>query len=105
MTPAARLGDPTSHGGTLTSGSPDVFVNSRPAVRVGDAHACPMQQPIPPSPAPAPHVGGSVLPGAPPKVLINGRPPCVEGQVLQCAVPLPPPNTVAAGSSDVFYGS
>lgn len=41
MRPAARVTDPTLHGGPLLTGAPSVLINGKPAVRVGDAHLCP----------------------------------------------------------------
>jgi uncharacterized Zn-binding protein involved in type VI secretion len=34
--PVIRLGDPGSHGGTVTTGSPDTTANGIPVARVGD---------------------------------------------------------------------
>lgn len=41
MSAVARLGDAGSHGGTIITASPDVFVNDKPVARVGDLYACP----------------------------------------------------------------
>src|SRR6185436_7787133 len=67
--PAARQGDPTTHGGAITQGSPNVFIGGRPAARQNDFASCP--QSIPGDP-PAPHVGGPVAGGSA-TVFINGR--------------------------------
>jgi uncharacterized Zn-binding protein involved in type VI secretion len=40
MAKAIRIGDPGSHGGSVTSGSPDVIVNGKAVARVGDTYAC-----------------------------------------------------------------
>jgi uncharacterized Zn-binding protein involved in type VI secretion len=69
LAPAARQGDPTSHGGTITQGSPNVFIGGRPAARQGDFASCPQVQPGNP---PTPHVGGPITGGSA-TVLINGR--------------------------------
>jgi uncharacterized Zn-binding protein involved in type VI secretion len=52
MPPAARMFDQTSHPGFVAQGSPDVFVHSMPAARMGDKHVCmfpPLAGPHPPS--------------------------------------------------------
>ena len=70
MPPAARVGDPTSHGNPLTPlvpvmGSPDVLIGKQPAWRAGmDVHVCPLSN------GPQPHVGGNVPVGSL-SVLIN----------------------------------
>ena len=38
----ARLGDTSSHGGTIITGSVTAFVNGRPVARMGDMHVCPI---------------------------------------------------------------
>jgi len=40
--PQARLGDMTSHGGTIITGSLTTMVNGRPVARMGDMHVCPI---------------------------------------------------------------
>lgn len=40
--PQARLGDRSSHGGTIITGSLTTMVNGRPAARMGDMHVCPL---------------------------------------------------------------
>jgi uncharacterized Zn-binding protein involved in type VI secretion len=67
--PAARAGDPTTHSGAVTQGSPNVFIGGRPAARRGDAASCP--QSVPGNP-PVPHAGG-VISGGSATVRINGR--------------------------------
>lgn len=39
--PQARLGDITSHGGTIVTGAERTLVDRMPAARMGDLHACP----------------------------------------------------------------
>jgi len=61
-----------------TSGSPDVFVNDIPAVRVGDsyaAHEC--------TSCPAPDHGPKQSAGSP-TVFINGRPAALIDAVIDC---------------------
>lgn len=40
--PYVVLGDPTSSGGTVITGSPSVRINGVPVVRVGDQATCPV---------------------------------------------------------------
>jgi uncharacterized Zn-binding protein involved in type VI secretion len=40
--PQARLGDTSTHGGTIITGSLTTMINGRPAARMGDMHACPI---------------------------------------------------------------
>ncbi len=40
--PQARLGDISSHGGTIISGSVTAFANGKPVARMFDLHACPI---------------------------------------------------------------
>jgi uncharacterized Zn-binding protein involved in type VI secretion len=41
--PAARVGDPTAHGGIITGPDvPTVLIGGMPATTLGDMHACPM---------------------------------------------------------------
>lgn len=70
---AARAGDRTSHGGTVTApASPNVFIQGLPAARVNDRVACPL------STGGLPHVGGPILSGSG-TVFINGRPAARAG--------------------------
>lgn len=40
--PLARLGDGSSHGGTIISGASRTLINGKPAARKGDLHSCPI---------------------------------------------------------------
>ncbi len=42
MRPQARLGDVSSHGGTIITGSVTTLVNGRPVARMCDLHVCPI---------------------------------------------------------------
>ena len=92
--PAARLGDPTAHGGAVTSGNPTVLIGGQPAATVGDLHVCPLC-------SPGPHVGGPVSVGAP-TVLIGGRPAARVGDACVCAAPAP--DVIVAGCPTVLIG-
>ncbi len=88
--PAARMGDPTAHGGVIAAGCMTVLIGGKPAARAGDMHTCPMVNPtVPPAPPP-PHVGGPIAMGSP-TVLIGGMPAARVGDTATCAGP---PDTI-----------
>ncbi|TKC89367.1 hypothetical protein FAZ69_10485 [Trinickia terrae] len=83
MPAAGRLGDPIAHGGSITSGSGDVFINGISAGYVGGSStACSI------------HGGGSVSSGAG-SVFINGNPAAIVGGSTGCGA------AVSNGSPDV----
>ena len=93
--PAGRLGDIGSNHGAwhpspITSGSGDVFINGKPAARVGDSLA-PHTKPKNP-----PH-GRSIAAGAS-QVFINGKPAARVGDAISCG------GTISSGSGNVFIG-
>jgi uncharacterized Zn-binding protein involved in type VI secretion len=75
MSMAARMGDPTAHGGSIVLGLPTVLIGGAPAARVTDMHACPM---VTPGLPPIPHVGGPILMGFP-MVLVGNLPQARDG--------------------------
>lgn len=82
MPPAARVGDPTGHPGTITGpGVPTVLIGGMPAAVVGDLHACSMPPLAGPHP-PTPIAKGSVT------VLIGGRPAARVGDLSGCGAPI-----------------
>ncbi|GAA4406764.1 PAAR domain-containing protein [Fodinibacter luteus] len=95
--PAARVGDPTSHGNPLGPGPgcPTVLIGGRPAWRAtSDAHSCPLYD------GPKPHVGGTVALGSV-TVLIGGLPASRVGdRVIEAAAP----NTITTGEVTVLIG-
>lgn len=96
-TPAARLGDMTSHGTALAPGpgSHNVLIGGKPAWRVGDMHICPLL-----NPGSVPHVGGQVAVGSM-TVLINGMPAARMGdKIIESA----PPNDIVMGEMTVLIG-
>ena len=95
--PAARLGDPTAHGGVVVLGFPMVIIGGMPAARIGDMHVCPMMTPGVP---PIPHVGGPVMLGSP-MVMIGGMPAARMGDMATCAGP---PDTIMMGCPTVLIG-
>ena len=96
--PAARMGDPTAHGGSIVLGFPTVLIGGQPAARVGDMHVCPM---ITPSVPPVPHVGGPVLPPGGVTVLIGGQPAARMGDMCVC---VGPPDSIIMGCPTVLIG-
>jgi len=100
--PAARVGDSTAHGGTITGpGCPTVLIGKMPAARVGDMQTCPMQDPMPPPSPPKPHVGGPIAMGSA-TVMIGKMPAARVGDTVTCASPVP--NTIAMGCPTVIIG-
>jgi uncharacterized Zn-binding protein involved in type VI secretion len=81
---AARVGDPTAHGGVLAPpGIPNVLIAGAPAMVVGPGiHPCPMPPPAGPHP-PGPLTG----PGSS-TVLIGGFPAARQGDMTACAAPI-----------------
>ena len=94
--PAARMGDMTLHGGTITAGFPTVLIGGQPAARVGDMHVCPMI-----TPPYIPHVGGPIITGAM-TVLIGGQPAARVDDMAICAGG--PPDAIAKGCPTVLIG-
>ncbi len=71
---------------------------SKPAARLTDMHACPMQTP---AVVPIPHVGGPIMFQGAPTVLINGLPAARVGDVAMC---VGPPDVIVAGSPTCLIG-
>lgn len=95
--PAARVGDPTSHGTPLAPGPgcPTVLIGGQPAYRcAADAHVCPLFD------GPKPHVGGVVAVGST-TVMINGLFAARQGDLV---VEAGPPNAILAGAPTVLIG-
>jgi uncharacterized Zn-binding protein involved in type VI secretion len=95
--PAARMGDPTAHGGTIVAGFPTVLIGGQPAARMTDMHICPM---VTPGTPPVPHVGGPVTLGSA-TVLIGNLPAARMGDMATC---VGPPDTIASGCMTVLIG-
>jgi len=87
MSAAARVGDITTHGGTITGpGASTVLIGGMPAAVAGDMHACslpPVSHPLTVSPFP----NGSAT------VMVSGRPalrttdPCLCGATAAVGAP------------------
>lgn len=71
--PQARLGDMSSHGGTIITGAMRTMVNGRPAARMGDLHVCPI-----PYHGVTPIITGSL------NTITEGRPNARMGDVTGC---------------------
>jgi uncharacterized Zn-binding protein involved in type VI secretion len=95
--PAARMGDPTAHGGVITVGFPQVLIGGQPAARMGDMHTCPM---VTPGTPPVPHVGGPIMLGSA-TVLIGGQPAARMGDMATC---VGPPDSILSGCPTVLIG-
>lgn len=92
--PAARLGDVTSHGGTVVLGAPTVLIGKMPAAGLGDMHVCPMVTGV------VPHVGGPVALGSM-GVLIAKKPAARVSDLSPC---VGPPDMPAMGCMTVLIG-
>lgn len=92
MPPAARVGDPTGHPGTVAGpGNATVLIAGQMSASAGDMHMCampPLAGPHPPSPFPM----GSAT------VLVGGRPALRLGDVAGCGAP------IVAGAPTVLIG-
>ena len=96
---AARLGDGTSHGGKIVSGSPNVFINNKPAATAISAHVCPNATKTNP---PIPHIGGPAIRPAKAAVFVNGVPAIRDGDKFFCNSS--PPAKARGGSRNVIIG-
>ncbi|WP_202302732.1 PAAR domain-containing protein [Dryocola clanedunensis] len=85
MQNAGRLGDPISHGGSITSGSGNVTINNIPAAMVSSAASCSI------------HGGSSVASGSG-TVFINNNPAARVGDTTGCGA------SISSGSGDVLIG-
>ncbi len=77
---AARMTDPTLHGGFIAFGEPTVLIGALPAARQFDPHICPLI--VPPLP---PHVGGFIATGSA-TVFIGGLAAARQFDICACAV-------------------
>ena len=96
--PAARLGDPTAHGGAIIVGCSTVLIGGQPAARVGDMHECPA---VTPGHPPIPHVGGPIIMGSP-TVIIGGMPAARMTDIAMCTGPVA---IILAGCRNVLIGA
>ena len=81
MPPAARIGDPTGHPGSIVGpGVATVLISGQPASVVGDVHACSF-------PPPASHPPTAIAKGSA-TVLIGKRPAARVGDIAGCGAPI-----------------
>jgi uncharacterized Zn-binding protein involved in type VI secretion len=83
MAKVVRVGDPGSHGGAVSTGSPDVTANGQAVARVGDTYNCPEH-------GPNPITSGS------PDTTANGQAVARVGDSTACGA------TLTDGSPDTF---
>ena len=83
--PQTRLGDISSHGGTVITGSISTLVNGRPVARMCDLHVCPI-----PGHGVTPIVTGSL------DTATDGRPNARLGDIAGCGA------VIVTGSLNVF---
>lgn len=92
MPPAARVGDPTGHPGTIAGpGVATVLIAGQPDAVAGDTHICSMP------PTAGPHPPSAFPPGST-SVLINGRPALRVGDVSGCGA------SILSGAPTVMVG-
>jgi uncharacterized Zn-binding protein involved in type VI secretion len=92
--PAARLGDLTAHGGTVTLGDPTIMMGKMPAAALGGMHVCPMCT------GPVPHVGGPITLGSM-GVMVGKKP---SARISDMATCVGPPSMNALGCFTVLIG-
>jgi len=94
MPPAARVGDITAHGGTVTGpGISNVLIGGMPAAVVGDMHICAIvPTPATPHPTTTPFTAGSST------VFVGGRPLLRVGDMAACGA------SIVAGATTVIAG-
>ncbi|MFA5354099.1 MAG: PAAR domain-containing protein [Thermodesulfovibrionales bacterium] len=92
MPPAARVGDLTNHGGTITGpGAPTVLIGGMPAAVATDIHVCSLP-PTGHQPTASPFPMGSAT------VLIGGKPALRVGDACICGA------SAAVGAPTVTIG-
>jgi len=91
---AARLTDPTVHGGLMTVGCANVLIGGLPASRIGDMHVCPQVTVL------VPHVGGPLILGS--FTVIVGAMP--QSRVTDMLICVGPPDAVQMGEPTVQVG-
>jgi uncharacterized Zn-binding protein involved in type VI secretion len=83
MPRVVRLGDPGSHGGAVTTGSPDTFANGLKVARVGDTYSCPIH-------------GDNPITSGSPDTYANGQRVARVGDSTACGA------TLTDGSPDTY---
>lgn len=85
--PIARLGDTSSHGGTIITAASRTYANGKPVARKGDLHSCPIE-------------GHGVTPinSGSDSVIVEGQSAARIGDSVACGA------TIVSGSPDTFAG-
>jgi uncharacterized Zn-binding protein involved in type VI secretion len=97
---AARVGDMTNHGGSITGpGVPSVRIGGKTAAVIDDQTTCPLFFGEPPNLIP--HVGGPIV-SASATVFIGGKPAARVGDINMEQAGASA--AILAGSADVFIG-
>lgn len=73
--PLIRVGDPTSHGGEVLTGSTHMVVDGKPVARRGDKVSCPIH-------------GDTVIDSASPTYLTDGKGTARDGDTTACGATL-----------------
>lgn len=71
--PIARMGDTSSHGGTIITGALKTFVDGVPVARMGDLHVCPIYG----------HLVTPIINGSP-TTMVEGKPVARMGDMAAC---------------------
>jgi uncharacterized Zn-binding protein involved in type VI secretion len=79
-----RLGDSTSHGGTVTSASSRFMVDCKPVALLGDTCSCPITG----------HGSPTIVEGDP-DFLLDGKPVAFQGHKTSCGATLIPTTQMA----------
>ncbi len=80
-----RLGDSTSHGGTVSSASGRMKVDGKPVALLGDSCSCPI-----------PGHGSPTIVEGDPDFALDGKPVAFEGHKISCGATLIPTTVKAA---------
>lgn len=73
--PLILVGDPTSHGGTVMAGSPNMLVDGKPVARFGDKVSCPIH-------------GDTVINSGSPTYITDDKPTARDGDTTDCGAKL-----------------
>jgi uncharacterized Zn-binding protein involved in type VI secretion len=74
--PVIRVGDKTSHGGEVLTGSANFIVDGKPVARLGDKVSCPL------------HPSETVISNASATYITDGQPTARDGDTTACGATL-----------------
>lgn len=80
-----RIGDVTSHGGVIVTGTPRILINGIPQSRIGDVHVCPIH-------------GANVIVQGAPHAVGSASPTARIGDACACGA------VIVSGSPDTITG-